>query len=316
MKQLKNSVQFWIGACRAPFFIAVITPAILGTAIAWAMEGVFYWQYFVPTLIGVMLINGGTNLVNDYFDHKSGTDEANHEFIAPFTGGSRMIQKGLLKPSTVLYSGIIFFILAALIGVYLIYARGTVILILGVIGVLSGYFYTAPPFKLGYRWAGEFVVGLNCGILVTFGAYYVQAQQLAWQPIIAAIPLALLIIAILWVNEIPDYTADKTAGKRHLVVVLGKSKSASAYALILIVSYIAVILGVAGGWIDPNVGTPPLALLALLTLPLGIKLIRIVVKHYDNLPSLAPANATTPQLYLLTGLLLSLGFIIERLIGG
>jgi len=283
----------------------VITPAILGTAIAWQSSGAFHWHYFLLVLLGAALINGGTNLVNDYFDRA--TDDINVEYVAPFTGGSRMIQQGLIAPSRVLGAGMLCFAAAAAIGAYLVWATwasGPMILILGAIGVFCGFFYTTPPLKLGYRWPAESIVGLNCGILVTLGAYWIQAQTFSWVPVIVSIPLAILIAAVLWVNEIPDYVADKAVGKNHMVVLLGKERAAKGYAVLLIAAYVCIVLGII------HAGIPPLALLGLLSFPLAFRAMRIAVKNYADSPSLAPANAMTPMIYLATGLLMAVGFLI------
>lgn len=311
MGKAGNWVKFWFGTIRAPFFVAVITPAILGTAIAWQSTGIFHWPYFLLVLLGAILINGGTNLINDYFDRA--TDDINVEYVAPFTGGSRMIQQGLIAPSRVLGAGMLCFAAAAAIGAYLVWdtwASGPMIVILGAIGVFCGFFYTAPPLKLGYRWVAEAIVGLNCGILVTLGAYWIQVQAFSWQsltswvPVIASIPLGILIAAVLWVNEIPDYAADKAVGKNHMVVLLGKERAAKGYLMLLSAAYICIALMVIPGEI------PLLILLGLLALPLALRAMRIAIKNYADSKALAPANAMTPMIYLATGLLMAVGFVI------
>lgn len=309
MGGITSWLRFWFGAIRAPFFIAVITPVFLGTAIAWQAGYDFNWLYFLLVLLGVICVNGGTNLANDYYDRA--TDDINVEYVAPFTGGSRMIQQGLLTPRQVIIGGLLFFAAAAIIGAYLIWATwasGPMILVLGAIGVFSGFFYTAPPLKLGYRWPAEAVVGLNCGVLVTLGAYWIQAQAFSWVPVIASIPLAILIAALLWVNEIPDYAADKAVGKNHIVVLIGKERAAQGYLVLLIAAYIVIVIGVVAG------GVTPFALLGLLALPLAIRAMRVAVTNYADSKALAPANAMTPMIYLATGLLMSVGFVIEALV--
>jgi len=310
MNKVGNWAKFWVATIRAPFFIAVITPAILGSAIAWSTTAQpFHWGYFFLVLLGAILINSGTNLVNDYFDRA--TDDINVEYVAPFTGGSRVIQQELLTPSQVLSVGILCFTAAAAIGGYLVWATwasGPMVLILGAIGVFSGYFYTAPPFKLGYRWPAEAIVGLNCGILVTLGAYWVQVQQFSWVPVIASIPLALLIAAVLWVNEIPDYVADKSASKNHIVVLVGKKWAARSYLVVVSAAYLYIALMVTG------VDIPLLALLGLLAFPLALRAMRITIKNYADSKALAPANAMTPMIYLATGLLMASGFIIDKIV--
>ena len=261
------------------------------------------------------MINGGTNLVNDYFDRA--TDDINVEYVAPFTGGSRMIQLGLLAPSRVLTVGMLCLAAAMAIGAYLVWATwasGPMVLILGAIGVFCGFFYTAPPLRLGYRWVAEAIVGLNCGILVTLGAYWIQVQVFSWHsldswvPVIASVPLCIIIAAVLWVNEIPDYAADKAVGKNHMVVLVGKERAAKGYLVLLSAAYVCIALMVIPWEI------PLLALLGLVALPLAIKAMRIAIKNYADSPSLAPANAMTPMIYLATGFLMAVGFIIDKVV--
>lgn len=170
-------MKVWLKAMRAPFFQAVIIPSLLGTVIAWSKAGIFHPGYFVLATLGVVFVNAGTNLANDYFDHQSRADDINKE-VTPFSGGSRVIQEGLLPPRWVYLASLVFLGLASLIGLYLTYMRGLAILVIGMIGVGSGYFYPASPIKVGYRGWGELLAGINCGPLVVLGAYYVQTKAL------------------------------------------------------------------------------------------------------------------------------------------
>ena len=153
-------LKLWIRATRAPFFQAVIIPAFLGAAVAWYETGLFFIWYFLLAVIGVVCLNAGTNLANDYFDHKSRADDINKE-ATPFSGGARVIQEGLISPAKIYQASLIFFCLAGLIGLYLTYVRGLMVLIIGIVGILSGYFYIASPIKIGYRGLGKLLAGFN-----------------------------------------------------------------------------------------------------------------------------------------------------------
>jgi 1,4-dihydroxy-2-naphthoate octaprenyltransferase len=290
---------------RAPFFTASIVPVLLGTAIAWAKGNVFGWGYFLLTLLGIVCLHAGTNIINDYFDHKSGNDEQNVEFVRPFSGGSRLIQKGLLAPFEVLAEALIFFAVGSAIGLYLVYARGPVVLLLGVIGVLSGFFYSAPPFRLAGSGIGEVVVGVNFGILVTLGAYFVQTGQLALEPVLAALPVSLLISAVLYINEFPDFTADKAVGKNNLVVRLGKKTAVFGYIGLMGAGFLSVAVLAGLRLISP------FTLLIFLVLPLAVKAGWVALDNYDRTPKLVPANAFTILNHLLGGLLLVLGYFLH-----
>ncbi|MFQ6088161.1 MAG: 1,4-dihydroxy-2-naphthoate octaprenyltransferase [Candidatus Methanofastidiosia archaeon] len=305
---INEKVRLWFSELRVPFLTASIIPIILGSAIAWSKTGEFYWFYFLLTLFGGVLLHAGTNVANDFFDHLSRDDWVNTEYVRPFSGGSRMIQRGLLSPKEVLAGALTLFSLGSLIGFYLVFERGFLILYLGMIGVFSGFFYTAPPIKLANRGIGELFVGLNFGILMTLGAYYVQTQRFDLEPLVASIPIALLIALVLYINEFPDFTADREVGKRTLVVRLGKEKAARFYEILMLITYLSIILGVALRLV------PPFVLLGLLTLPKAIRAVRVAKTNYEDTINLVPANAETIMVHLFTGILISLGYVLQRLI--
>jgi 1,4-dihydroxy-2-naphthoate octaprenyltransferase len=291
---------------RAPFLTASILPVVLGTAVAWHETGAIEWGIFYLTLLGGVFLHIGANVANDFFDHKSGCDENNSSFVRPFTGGSRMIQRGLLTPKEVIIEAIIFFVAGSVIGFYLAATRGYPVLVLGMIGVFSGYFYTAPPLRLASHGAGEVLVGLNFGTLMTLGAYYVQAQQFSKGVIIASVPLAVLIAAVLYINEFQDAAADSAAGKKHLVVRLGKQRAAKLFAVIVFTPY--VIIAIASAWAI----MPSYALFSLCAIPFSLIAVRTALLKHSDSRALVPANAMTVLSHLIVGVLLILGYIFDR----
>jgi 1,4-dihydroxy-2-naphthoate octaprenyltransferase len=295
----------WVIKLRAPFFTATIVPVCLGAAIAWARTGAFNLWYFLLTLVGAVCLHAGTNMTNDYFDHTWGSDEINVEFANPFTGGSRLIQMGIVKPEVFLWQGIGFFVLGGLIGLALIFTRGLWVLWLGIVGVFSGYFYTAPPFQLVRTGVGELLIGLSFGPLMVLGSFYTQTQAVSWEPVIASLPVALLIALVVWINQFQDMRADAAVGKNHWVVRLGRKRSATAYGLLLALVYLSLLAGVLFG------GVTPFALLGLLTSPLAVKAYRVARLHYDHPRELTPANAATIQIHLWTGVLITLGYVVQ-----
>ena len=291
---------------RAPFFQAVIVPSFLGTAIVWYRTGKFYWQYFLLATLAVVFINAGTNLTNDYFDHQSRSDDINRE-ATPFSGGSRVIQENLISPGRIYRTSLIFFGLAALIGLYLTFARGLLVLVIGILGVLSGYFYTASPIRIGYRGWGELVVGLNCGPLVVAGAYYVQAQTLSLEALFISIPVGLLIAAVLYINEFPDHACDKVAGKNTLIVTMGRERARKGFYSLLLGTYLFIILGTILRIV------PWTVIVSLLTFPLAWKAMKIVHSNYSSTQELIPAMSSTVTIHLSVGILLSFGYILARI---
>ena len=302
----KSKFKLYLSEVRAPFFTATIVPVLLGSVIAWSSFDTFSWGYFFLTLFGSILIHAGANVVNDYWDHRSGNDEANVEFLRPYTGGSRMIQKGLLTPKEVLTEALLLFGSGILIGLFLTYMRGDGILYLGLVGVLSAYFYTAPPFKLVFRGIGELFIGLDFGVILTLGSFYVQTGFFALEPLVASLPIALLVAAILYINEFQDYKADKKVGKNHLVARMGKKRAQVGYGIMMWMTYLIIIAGVAARIISPW------TILGLVTIPIAMKAVNTAKVHYDDYLKLAPANVGTIMSHLLTGLLMTIGYMIDK----
>lgn len=301
----KAKAKAWSLGLRFSFLSATVVPILLGTAIAWTRTGTMEWGYFLLTLIAALALHAGTNLMNDYVDHLSGNDEGNREFVRPFSGGSRVIQMGLLTPLEVLVGSLLLLTLGSLIGLYLAWTRGVLILALGAVALLSAVFYSGRRLSWANLGLGEAVVGLNFGMLMTLGAYYVQVQAFAWEPVIASIPISFLIAAVLYVNEFPDYSADKAVGKRTLVVRLGRRKAVIRYNALMGVTYLAILTGVVSGIL------PLAALLGLITLPASLRAIAYLRMHYASPFDLVPANALTIVAHLATGLLLTLAYAWE-----
>jgi 1,4-dihydroxy-2-naphthoate octaprenyltransferase len=301
----KKTFSTWFMATRPQFFTVIILPIVLGTAIAWHLQAVFLPLYFGLSLLAGIFTHAGINVLNDYFDHLNKSDEFNTTPLTPFAGGSRMIQNGHFLAAETFRYGVFLLIIAVSIGLFLIWARGLGLLWIGLIGVLSGYFYSAPPFSFQSRGLGEVLVGINFGLLAVLGAFYVQTQTLTLTAVIAALPVSFLVAAILYINEFPDYAADKEAGKKTLIVRLGKVRARSIYALLIGLSFVAVVLGVV------YESLPLFSLVSLLALPLGFLAIKTLYAFYDNSIALIPAIKNTIMLHTLVSVLLILAFVID-----
>jgi 1,4-dihydroxy-2-naphthoate octaprenyltransferase len=296
----------WYRAIRARFFTATFVPILLGAVIAWHGSGEFNWIYFLLALLGGIFIHAGLDLVNDYFDHTSGVDEIN-SYHNPFSGGSRVIQEGLLSPKQVFWASIICFAIGSGIGLLLDFILpGHTLLIIGITGVFLAYFYSADPIRIGYTSLGEISCGLGFGPVMVLGSYYVQTGKLAWQPLWASIPVGILIALVLYINEFPDYEADKKSNKKTLVVLFGKKRAIRFYLALLLLNYVLIIVGVA-------VRIFPLAILiSLFTIPFAFRAAKVARQNFDKILELLPANAATIGLHLSLGLLLSGGYILDR----
>lgn len=300
-------LKVWAMASRMPFFVAVIIPSIVGGAVAF-YHGSFDLFLFLIVVVGMVLANAGTNFMNDYFDFKSGADVDNPN-RTPFSGGSPFLADQTLRPKSVLYAGSFCFAIGLLIAIYLTIEVGYIVLILAGIGAFIGFFYTAPPIKLGYWGAGEFATGFALGPLTIIGVYYVITGTITVEPIVVSIPIGVLVATILYVNEIPDHDADKRAGKRHLVVILGKAKAVKFLPMFFLLIYSSIILGVVLGIM------PAWTLIALLTIPVALNVITIANSNYDNTTRYIPAMARTIAIHSITGMLLTAGYLIPAFIG-
>ncbi len=303
-RKLKNIYY----AMRLPFTAATIPSILLGGVLAYYLAGVFDAFLFILTLIGAVLAHIGLNMINDYYDHKLHTDIINKEAVSPFTGGSKVIQMGLLSPTEVLFASLVFLGVSMAIGIYLTIVSSIYVLLIALIGFLIIYMYHAPPFRaVGKKGLGELLVGIGFGPVYTLGAYVVQTGQLSLTPVIAATPLAIFVALILLVNEFPDYKADLETGKHHLVVVLGRAKARYAvYALYLagFVSIIALYL----------MGIYPLYTLAsLIAVPLAIYGLRNLHRHYDSPFDMLPAIVTTILTQMVVGFTIVFGYVMSIL---
>lgn len=292
-----------IKAVRAPFLTASVVPVLLGSSIVLATQEGWSNLYFILTLIGVICIQAGTNLANDYFDYKSGNDLINRN-RSPFNGGSPALVEGLYKPIEIKKAFTGFYLISTVIAAYLTAQVGWPVMFIALFGIFSGYYYSAPPIYLASRGLGEFFVGLNFGTLVVLGTFYVQTGGFTLEAFYASLPVGLLISAVLMINQFPDYEADKKVEKNNLLVRLGREKGARVYIAMVATAYLLIFLG-------PFLGITPFTThIALLPGFLAIKGVRVLRKNYEDPRFLLPVNALTVKLHLFTGLLLALGFFL------
>jgi 1,4-dihydroxy-2-naphthoate octaprenyltransferase len=293
-------LKIWFLETRPQFLILPIVLSFLGTSIAW-FNGYFHLGYAVLAFVGLLLAHISVNVLNDYYDFKSGVDLATKR--TPFSGGSGMLPGGLLKPGQVLSFGIISFLLAAAIGIYFIFVTDWLLLPLLVVAGLCILLYT--PFILKKNWP-EWSPGLGLGSLPVLGAYFVQTNEYTWPVVIASIPSGILVHNLLFLNEFPDVEADKTAHRKTLPITIGKNKASIIYSLLMAVMYLWII-----GWVIAG-EMPVYSLIALLTIPFAIKAIRGALR-YEDMGRLMPAMASNVLVVLLTQLLLGIGYILATI---
>ena len=299
---LMTQIFTWVVIMRLPFLSATIMPILVGAAVAKFMGFAVDWSWLGITLLGGSLLHIGTNTSNDYFDYLSGTDNLNYNYSNKgLNGGSRGIQMGLISPKGVRNLTIVVFGLSILVGIPLIQKAGMPVLWLGIIGFLSGLFYTAPPFRFSSRKGlGELLIGLNFGPLMVAGSTLVQTGQLLPEAFLAGVPLGFLIAAVVYINEFPDHDSDKATGKNTLIVVFGPEKARVGYVALVSGAFLSIVLLVLNGTF------PSLILIALLASYFGFTSIQTLYKYYND-RLLEPANWGTIIMHSLTGVLLFAG---------
>jgi 1,4-dihydroxy-2-naphthoate octaprenyltransferase len=302
-------LKVWLAALRVKFFLAGIPPVILGFLVAYYETGVFDVWLFTLTLIGIIAAMAGCYTFNEYYDYRSGVDVViKPEHVTPFNAGSRVLPSGLLRPRDILLAGSIAWVVMVLIGLYLAMLRGALILVLMILGTIAALGYTTPPMKWAYRGLGELLIGISYGPIITLGSYAVQMGGLGLQPLIASIMPGFLITNVIWINEFPDYEADKACGKKNMVVRLGRERASRIYVALFALAYISVVASVAAG------AMPLYCMLSLITIPLAVRASLIALKKHSSPRELVPAMRDTVVIFVASTILLSTGYVLARLI--
>jgi 1,4-dihydroxy-2-naphthoate octaprenyltransferase len=291
--------KVWFLETRPQFLTLSVVLAFLGTAIAW-YDGYFNLWHALLAGIGLVLTHASVNILNDYFDFRSGIDLATRR--TPFSGGSGILPAGLLTPRQALWLGIIMLLLAVPIGIYFVVIRGWELLPLLIVAVFFILLYS--PVILKRPWP-EWAAGAGLGALPVLGMYFAQVGAYTSVVAVACIPSAFLVHNLLLLNEMPDAEADTRASRRTLPIAIGKKRAAIFYSVVAVGVYVWIIAWVAARFM------PVWTLLALLSLPLSVRAINGAL-HYDNPSRLIPGMAANVMSVLLTQLLIGIGYILAR----
>ncbi len=290
-------LKVWFFETRPQFLLLSVVLAFLGNSIAW-YDGYFHLGYGLLAFVGLLLCHISVNVLNDYFDYRSGIDLEVRR--TPFSGGSGILPASLLKPRQVFWFGLVSFLLAVPIGVYFVIARGWGLLPLLLVAAVCILLYTPLLTRLGWP---EWAPGAGMGALPVLGTYFIQTTAYTIPAVIASIPSGILVHNLLLLNEFPDARADKKAGRKTLPITMGKKNAGIVYSALTIIVYLWII-----GWVVVGI-MPVFCLIALLTLPLAIKAIGGTRKP-ENMSRLVPAMANNVLVVLLTQLLLGIGYIL------
>ncbi len=293
-----NRFEVWKLAVRPKTLPASTAPVVAGTAIAF-FEGGLHLLPALAALAAALLLQIGANLANDYFDYFKGADT--HERLGPV----RVTQAGLASPGEMRMAMLLVFGLAAVVGLYLAWIGGWMILAAGALAILAAVTYTGGPFPLGYHGLGEIFVFLFFGPVAVCGTVYVQTHHISSLSWWSSVPVGLLVVAILIVNNLRDIRTDQAAGKMTLAVRLGEQGARWEYGLTLAAAYLSPIFMILMG-----LGSPWM-LLSWGSLALTPRLLKTVFSQRGK--PLNQALAGTGQLALAFGALFGAGLVIAKL---
>ena len=293
----------WVAATRPAFLSVTLVGVLLGLATA-QYNGTFHSLWLAAlTLIFAVIAHAGANVLNDYYDALNGCDAANVDRIFPFTGGSRFIQDGLLSTrQTAIYGyALLFLVIPA--GIYLIAQSGSGLLTIGLCGLLTGWAYSAAPFKLQSRGVGELTITI-AWMMVVIGSDYVQRGVFSFTPLIAGLAYALLVANVLFINQIPDIKADAATGKRTVLVRYDLNLAPLGSTLFYLGATVTLLIGI-------SVNALPLAslLTLLFWLPAVFALSKLYLNSRDKI-SLTSVIRLTIISTLLAGILLVASLLI------
>ena len=287
-------IGVWLRGARPRTLVASVCPVLVGTAVAASAGRLVVWRALAALVVSVA-IQVGVNYANDYSDGVRGTDTP--ERIGPV----RLVAAGLASPARVRLAAALAFAVAGLAGLTLAIAVDPRLLLVGVVSVVAAVLYTGGPRPYGYAGFGELAVLVFFGLVATTGTAYVQVERLSGPALAASVPVGLGAVAILLANNIRDLDGDRAAGKRTLVVRLGRARSRVAF--VATVAAMFALVAIIGAW-------RPAVLVALAAIPLAVAPVRLVLRRQDG-PGLVAALAATARLQLGFCILLAVGLWVS-----
>jgi 1,4-dihydroxy-2-naphthoate octaprenyltransferase len=291
-------ISVWLRVIRVRFLLASVIAVLVGLALNWSQNTTLDYFHAVLTFAGVLALHASVDLLNDYWDFKRGIDTKTTR--TKMSGGTGVLPEGLLKPSTVYRAGVLFLIIGSLIGSYFVITYGILIAIILGFAILSIYFYSTKIVDSGL---GEFFVGVK-GSMIVIGAFYIQSGEVNFESILAGIVVGTLSSLVLFIASFPDHDADKSKGRKTLVIVVGKEKATKLFWIFPLFAYSIILIGILLNLF------PLLSLICLLSLPLMIKSGLGLQKNYDSVSDLVPFMSSSLKSSRITGILFVLSFLI------
>ena len=292
-------LSVWFRVIRVRFLLASVIAVSVGLSLNWWLNHSINPLDALLTFAGVMALHASVDLLNDFWDFKRGIDTTTTR--TKMSGGTGVLPEGLLKPSSVYRAGIASLIIGTIIGGYFVVTDGIIIAAILGFAIISIYFYSTKIVDSGL---GEFFVAVK-GSMIVIGAFFIQSGQITLESILAGIVVGALSSLVLFIASFPDHDADKSKGRKTLVIAVGKEKAAKLFWIFPLISYCAIIIGVSTNLF------PTISLITFLSIPLMIKSGLGLQNNYDSVDELVPFMSSTLMFSRVTGAL----FVISILIG-
>lgn len=299
----------WLRLFRLPFVSITVGSITVGSLYPLWRERIFHWDRFFLALFAGILLHVATNVANDYFDYKSGTDRENKDAIPPFSGGSKVLLEGKISPGSALIASLLMVGVASAIGLYLNYILpGNTLIYIGIAGLILIYFYNGI-FKLVNYYIGEFAIFLAWGPLMVEGSYFIQTGKLSVQVLPLAVFLGILTLSILFINEFADEEADRKTGRRMWIHLFSRRRAPYVHLILFIIAFTSLFYGILRGY------APLSSLAVFIALPLGVSSYLHAVRNVEKPHSeFLPAVIKTINTYNLSFVLLVVSLVVARII--
>jgi len=292
-------LSVWLRVIRVRFLLASIVAVSVGLSLNWWQNSTLDFLDAILTFAGVMALHASVDLLNDFWDFKRGIDTKTKR--TKMSGGTGVLPEGLLKPSSVYRAGVAFLIIGTVIGGYFVITDGITIAIILGFAILSIYFYSTKIVDSGL---GEFFVAVK-GSMIVIGTLFIQSGEITIESILAGIVVGVLSSLVLFIASFPDHDADKSKGRKTLVIVTGKERAVKLFWIFPLVSYCAILSGVLLQVF------PLLSMISFLSIPIMIKSGLGLKKHFNSVDNLFPFMSSTLMFSRLTGVLFVISFLIK-----
>ena len=291
-------LSVWLRVIRVRFLLASVIAVSVGLSLHWWQTSSIEIFDSILIFAGVMALHASVDLLNDFWDFKRGIDTKTKR--TKMSGGTGVLPEGLLKPSSVYRAGIVFLIIGSTIGAYFVFLDGIIIAVILGFAILSIYFYSTKIVDSGM---GEFFVAVK-GSMIVLGTFFIQSGSITFEAILAGIAVGSLSSLVLFIASFPDHDADKSKGRKTLVIVLGKKKAVNVFWVFPLVSYLAISVGVITELF------PLSSLIIFVGIPLMVKSGLGLKKNFDSVDNLIPFMSSTLMFSRISGFLLVIGFLI------